>query len=375
MNVSMFLKSSALLSAACLAFGLAACGDDSASSSSDNGSGTSSVASSSASTGGEDGDDTGDTQTSSSSIESGPVADQSSSSKKQQTTETTSSEEALNEAKKDVTGTCAPESDINKGELATWAFYRNGESNVFQEILAPFVWKFSGASQEAVQGNGLKEVNVRYEKAGSYSASLTVDGNTIECEELLVQGIPITVESCEPDKSTVNVGETITWTVKATSEAKITGYSWSSTNARVSGTGVEGSMVAPKLHKETVTATVTISNEDNSVAKYNCQGVTVIDPDAVDLVLPVFTGDINSLAATEENTVPDGVPTIVQIPTTVSSPCSWACRPSINVNSEMMKFTVNDQKMDPYYISNCSPGAKYTILATPSMVCGVKNGN
>lgn len=371
MNVSMFLKSTALLSAACLAFGLAACGDDSSSSApSDN----PSKPSSSASADDEGNDDPEKPSVSSSSATGEGPAEQSSSSKKQ-TTETTSSEEALNEAKKDVTGTCAPESDINKGELATWAFYRNGESNVFQEILAPFVWKFSGASQEAVQGNGLKEVNVRYEKAGSYSASLTVDGNTIECDTLLVQGIPITVESCESDKSTVNVGETITWTVKATSDANITGYSWSSTNASVSGKGVEGSMVAPKLHKETVTATVTISNEDNSVAKYNCQGVTVIDPDAVDLVLPLLTGDINNLAATEENTVPDGVPTIVQIPTTVSSPCSWACRPSINVNSEMMKFTVNDQKMDPYYISNCSPGAKYTILATPSMVCGVKNGN
>lgn len=124
--------------------------------------------------------------------------------------ETTSSDEVLNDPKNLVNGTCAPtSSEIKKGELATWKFYRSA-GEVYDQILAPFVWAFEGTTTTSLQGNGLQEVNVRYAESGSFKAYLNVDGNEVACSPLQVQGIPIVVNSCTPDKLTAKAGETIT---------------------------------------------------------------------------------------------------------------------------------------------------------------------
>jgi hypothetical protein len=116
-----------------------------------------------------------------------------STSKQDTKTETVSSKEALMPESKKVNGTCATTTGkIGKGELATWKFYRNDVS-VIEQIMAPFKWSFTGGNTEALQGNGLDEVNVRYENAGTATATLNVDGNEIKCEPQQVHGIPITI--------------------------------------------------------------------------------------------------------------------------------------------------------------------------------------
>jgi len=224
------------------------------------------------------GDVTPSSTASSSASKSDAPAVASSSSKK---TETKSSEEALNDAQNIVTGACLPvPAEINKGEMATWKFNRSS-GDVFDEIMSPFVWNFDG---EAVQGNGLKEVNRTYAEAGTYNASLTVDGSTVTCTPLQVQGVAITITSCKADKTTVNAGETVTWTVEATSEATITGYAWTSEFGTVAGVDTKGSLVATKeMHKQNVSATVLVSNNDKTTKSYACEPVTVIDPDMVDV--------------------------------------------------------------------------------------------
>ena len=114
-----------------------------------------------------------------------------------------------------VNGTCGPKTPIiEKGEMATWTFFRE-DGDVFDAIMAPFVWTFP-EMDKTVQGNGMNAVNVSYEEAGTYTATLSVDGNTIEYTPLQVQGIPITINSCKPDKETANAGDVVTWTVDAT---------------------------------------------------------------------------------------------------------------------------------------------------------------
>ena len=205
-------------------------------------------------------------------------------------TETVSSEEVLAEAKKVVNGSCAPmTTEIEKGGMATWAFYRqNGD--VFDQIMSPFVWTFDDG--KVLKGNGMDKVNKTYETSGVYKASLNVDGNDIECDPLRVQGIPITVTSCKAAKNAVNAGETITWTVEAESEAEITGYSWKSSDAEVSGSGTSATMVATgEMHKKNVSATVSVTNSDKTVLDYTCESVSVVDPEQVDVVIPYSVQD------------------------------------------------------------------------------------
>ena len=109
-----------------------------------------------------------------------------------------------------------------------------------------------------------------------------------------------------PTSKTANAGETITWNVKATSESKIKGYSWSSTYGTAEGSGSTGKMTATAdMHKQNVTAVVAVTNEDNTTENYTCTPVTVIDPNKVDVTF-VEDGD--------EQSVPTNEPFVAQIP-------------------------------------------------------------
>lgn len=364
------------IGASALLFGLAGCGSDSGSGSSDpeyssaTEASSGSTASSSASTGGSSG------STASSSA---------STAKSSASTETQSSDEQLNEAQKVVSGSCGPEaSTINKGELATWKFYRSS-GDVYEQILAPFVWAFEGGSSTTVQGNGLQTVNVRYEEAGTYAAYLNVDGNEIACDPLQVQGIPITVNSCVANSSTAKAGETITWTVDATSESDITGYTWTSSYGDVTGSGTSGSMVATSsMHKQNVTATVAVANADKSVVTFSCEGVTVIDPESVDLVLPL--GSINSsdyeytsglVAVADSLVIPSQTAMTVQIPTGAPSNCTVGCKPinSSDYTSTSVYWDSDEALSSFAYFSpsGCAAGKKYTVTTTVATVCVVNN--
>lgn len=295
--------------------------------------------------------------------------------------ETTSGNEALNDPKNLVNGTCAPtSSEIKKGELATWKFYRSAGA-LENQILAPFVWTFEGASTTSLQGNGLQEVNVRYAEAGEFKAYLNVDGNEVACSPLQVQGIPIVVASCTPDKATAKAGETITWKVSATSESPITGYSWTSAYGEMAGSGESGTLLATSaMHKKSVAATVKVSNADNSAVNYSCDPVTVVDPESVDLVLAL--GDINNSSKYGETilpTLPDSLfipaqtATTVQIPAGAKSGCTVGCKPRVGADYMNLKvYWDSDTELSGFaYFSpaGCAPGKKYTVTTTVTTIC------
>lgn len=314
----------------------------------------------------------------------GAVASSSSfAAKSSASTETTSSDEILNEPQKAISGTCAPtKQSVEKGELAEWKFYR-AEGDVFAQITAPFVWAFEGATVTNVQGNGLDKVNVRYTDAGAYAAYLNVDGNDVLCDTIQVQGIPISVNSCKPSVSTAKAGEAITWTVDAESESPITGYVWTSSYGEVSGSGASGSMMATSaMHKQSVTATVAVSNADNSIVKYVCDGVAVVDPESVDLVLEL--GSINDADKYGETVLP-GLPdslfipaqtaTTVQVPAGAPSGCTIGCKPKTGSDYEFMQvFWDSDEALSGFAYfapAGCAPGKKYTVTTTVTAICVV----
>lgn len=302
---------------------------------------------------------------------------QSSSSK----TATASSDEILNDAKKVVTGTCAPSTPaINKGELATWAFYReNGD--IFDAIMAPFVWKFPELSK-TVQGNGYDKVNIEYPEPGTYTATLSVDGSEITCAPLQVQGIPITVKSCKADKETAKAGETITWTVVAESEATITGYAWSSEKGTVSGTSTTGTMTATAdMHKQKIAATVAVTNNDKTTQTYLCDGVTVLDPESVDLVLAL--GSINDESTYGEKVLPDlpdslfiqaQTPMTIQIPASAPTNCTVGCKPKTGSDYMSLKVSWEGEELTSFAYFNpagCAPGKKYSVTTSVTTMCVV----
>lgn len=296
--------------------------------------------------------------------------------------ETASTNEVLNDAKNLVSGTCAPlSSEINKGELGTWRFYRS-TGEVYDQILAPFVWTFEGTSNSPVQGNGLQEVNVRYAEAGSFAASLNVDGNEIACSPIQVQGIPIVVNSCTPDKATAKAGETITWTVSVESESPITGYSWTSAYGEMSGSGESATLAATSaMHKKSVSATVTVSNADNSAVNYSCDPVTVVDPESVDLVLQLGSVNDTEYGETVLPTLPDSLfipaqtATTVQIPSGAPSNCTVGCKPRVSADYMSLKvYWDSDEELSGFaYFSpaGCAPGKKYTVTTTVTSICVV----
>ena len=282
-------------------------------------------------------------------------------------TETVSSEEVLAEAKKVVNGSCAPmTTEIEKGGMATWAFYRqNGD--VFDQIMSPFVWTFDDG--KVLKGNGMDKVNKTYETSGVYKASLNVDGNDIECDPLRVQGIPITVTSCKAAKNAVNAGETITWTVEAESEAEITGYSWKSSDAEVSGSGTSATMVATgEMHKKNVSATVSVTNSDKTVLDYTCESVSVVDPEQVDVVIPYSVQD-DSKAFTGGQTL------VAQYPPNAVN-CQMVC--SAQGDGVILEIDGEEHKIN--WSANITPksckdgsaaGTKITVKASMVVTCYV----
>lgn len=338
----------------CFSASFFACSDDS-SSSSDSDETSKSTSSASGSTSGSSGSDSEAGSTSSSASTSSGTSSSSTA------TVTQTSGETLNEASNVVNGTCAPTASISKGGIATWKFYRS-EGEVFDQILAPFVWIFDKGSEgkDTISGNGLNSVNVAYPNSGSYGATLSVDGNSVTCTNLQVNGTPITVESCEPDLASAWAGETITWTVVATSESDITGYTWTSDYGTVTGNGAQGSLVATSdMHKTNVNVNVTVTNEDKTSQYYSCATVLVTDSTQVDVVL-----------GTSEVTLPSGEDLVVQVSSSVSDQCQMVC----TTTSSGVILTIDgvETTMDYSYTGNlASPcaGKKYTMNVSLETSC------
>lgn len=313
-------------------FGLAGCGDDSASAndapigdvtiSSESEGGD--VPSSSAAVAGNSAESNGGSSPSNGGVKN------SSSSKR---SETQGSEEQLNEPALVVNGSCSPSlTEIQKGDLATWSFYRE-TGDVFEAIMAPYVWNFPELNKK-LQGNGLNSVDVRFTEAGTYTAELTVDGTTISCGELQVQGIPVVINSCKPDKANANAGDVVTWTVDATSESPIVGYAWSYEGGAITGNETSGSITtASDLHKVNVAPVVTVINADKTAQKFVCESAYVIDPNKVDYTL-VANGE--SLA------IPSGENWVVQMPACNGNSCTLICETSGTFN-----VFINDEPLSP----------------------------
>lgn len=70
--------------------------------------------------------------------------------------------------------------------MVYWVFYRES-GNVFDEIMAPFVWKFPELNV-TISGDDLKSVTKFFDEPGAYTAVLNVDGNEIACAPLTVLG-------------------------------------------------------------------------------------------------------------------------------------------------------------------------------------------
>ena len=368
-------------------FGLSACGEDPASP--DLPTSSSAISHNSSETSSETPESQEATSSSSAATSSSQQAKSSSSQQQQNPisssskTATASSDEVLNDPKMAVNGTCGPKTPIiEKGEMATWSFFRES-GDVFDAIMAPFVWKFPELDK-TVQGNGMNSVNVSYESSGTYTATLNVDGSEITCNPLQVQGIPITISSCKADKETAKAGETITWSVEAESEVSITGYSWTSSLGTISGTSTTATLSATAdMHKQKVTATVAVTNSDKTTQTYQCEGVNVLDPESVDLVLIV--ADVNDSKYGEPNrsSLPDSMfipaqePITVQIPSNGKSNCNISCVPKVGADYNVLNE--NGLVWDGQTISNigyfspagCGPGKKYSVQATVTALCMV----
>ncbi len=281
--------------------------------------------------------------------------------------ETASGTEELNPPSQTVNGTCAPTmAKINKGDLATWEFSRT-QGEVFNQIVAPFVWVFEGGKTDTVSGNGIESVNVRYENSGVFKATLSVDGNNVECSPLQVQGVPIIVESCKPNTSNANAGDVITWTVKASSDSKITSYQWKSTYGDVTGNGAEGKLTTTAaMHKQKVNVSVDITNEDKTTETYVCDALTVVDPNTVDITIGKDAQDSSSV-------FPGGQTLVAQLATGIVN-CQMVCSTTGNgvileINGESFTIDYSLNVDIPGCTNGSAGGYKFSVLASQNTFC------
>ena len=290
----------------------------------------------------------------------------SSSSKK---TATVSSDEVLNTPTMTVNGSCQPKTPIvARDSMATWEFLRS-QGDVFDQILAPYVWTFSDG--KTLQGNGLNSVNVIYNESGTVTAQLSVDGNIVDCSPLQVQGDPIVISSCKASTVSANAGDVITWTVEATSESPITGYAWSSTTegAEVNGSGTTASVTATSaMHKKNLEVTVAVTNEDKTTETFACERVSITDPNQVDVVIAYTNVDSTKV-------FPSNQTIVAQYPSNAVN-CMMVC----GGGADGVKLVVDGEEFEIGYSLNVTPkkctdgsaaGTKITVLASMNVYCYV----
>ncbi len=182
-----------------------------------------------------------------------------------------------------VNGTCAPASSpIEKGASATWKFTVDpnlGLNVVMKTSSVSYEWTMPNASETSASGIGLKEVSATYASSGDFLATLVVDGNTVQCSPLHVNGAKISGCECAADASTVDVASgsaTATWTVSGcTTDATITGYTW----ADATGSGISATATLSKKG-ESIAPTVTVKNDDNTELAVTCPAVKATDSSA-----------------------------------------------------------------------------------------------
>jgi hypothetical protein len=117
-----------------------------------------------------------------------------------------------------------------------------------------------------------------------------VDGNTVQCSALQVNGAAITGCECTADAAEVDINgasATASWKVTGcTSDATITGYAWST---GVTGSDNTGSMTVSA--KGDQTPTVTVSNAEGTKLDVTCATVKVKDSQNVSETLAWTQGE------------------------------------------------------------------------------------
>ena len=156
---------------------------------------------------------------------------------------------------------------------------------------AAYEWTMPKSTEGTANGTGLKTTTATYTtESGTMTATLVVDGNTVQCSELQVNGAAITGCSCTADAATVDIAgatATASWKVSGcTSDAAITGFAWS---AGVTGADNTGSMTVSAKGEQT--PTVTVSNAEGTKQEVTCATVKVKDSQNVSETLAWTQGE------------------------------------------------------------------------------------
>jgi len=183
-------------------------------------------------------------------------------------------------------GTCAPSNlTAEKDQAVTWDFtwdLAGSGVRVLDALKAEYSWNLPGGTASTDDGAHSTSVTATYSTTGAKTASVSVTVNgeeqTIDCSPLNVNGIPITGCECvstniQPD---VSANESATWTAKGcTSNANITGYTW--TGATADATGLVAT--APVAAKDDVVSGVsfTVENDDNTKVIVQCEDAVAVD--------------------------------------------------------------------------------------------------
>ncbi len=188
-----------------------------------------------------------------------------------------------------VNGTCAPvPATISKGGSTTWKFTKlspAGMAGMTKQQNAIFDWTMTGSTEGSFSAKGSAggtAATATYAASGSFTATLTVDGNKITCSALQVNGAPITGCVCTPDVANPDVASgpaTVTWTVSGcqTTGATITGYAWTD----ATGTG-ETATASFTEKGQTITPVVTVSNDDNTQEQFTCAAAKAVNSSTPD---------------------------------------------------------------------------------------------
>lgn len=271
-----------------------------------------------------------------------------------------------------VNGTCAPvPATINKGESTTWTFTQvtpAGMAGITAGSAAAYDWSMPSSTEGTANGTGLKTATATYTESGSYGATLVVDGNTVQCSALQVNGAAITGCSCTADAETVDIAgatATASWTVSGCTStgATITGYAWSD---GVTGSDNTGSMTVSA--KGDVTPTVTVSNDDNTKSEFPCGTVKVTDSTAPEYEI---------LAANDTVSVPGAGTYSIAMGATNPSGCQIYCKSATgeswtaSVNGGAATSGTYHAAIDGVSASDCA-GSMTLVLtgATSAVTCG-----
>lgn len=188
-----------------------------------------------------------------------------------------------------VNGTCDPvPAKIEKGASTKWTFKRvtpPGMAGMTAQQNALFDWTMPNSTEgtfSELGKNGGNAATATYTASGSFGATLQVDGNTIQCSELQVNGAPITGCVCTPDVANPDVASgpaTVTWTVSGcqTTGATITGYAWTD----ATGTGETATASFTEKGQE-ITPVVTVSNDDNTQEQFTCAAAKAVNSSTPD---------------------------------------------------------------------------------------------